>query len=155
GQRIEQGGVIARIDDAVVRMRVTELQAQVARAQAQAELARAQLARYENLAATKIYPQSQLDEARAQLDMARHDVARLTAQLNHPEYETQQSRIRAPFAGVVTERFTQRGEYLQVGAQVARVVNTDNLEARATAALAFANNIKAGQTAMVRVAGEE
>jgi RND family efflux transporter MFP subunit len=155
GQRIEEGGVVARVDDAVVKMRVTELQAQVARAKAQAELARAQLDRYENLAATKIYPQNQLDEARAQLDMARHDVARLTAQLNQTEYELQQSRVRAPFAGVVTERFTQRGEYLQVGAAVARVVNTDNVEARATAALAFTSSVKAGQSVMVRVAGEE
>jgi RND family efflux transporter MFP subunit len=155
GQRIEENGVVARVDDAVVKMRVDELQAQVARAKAQAELARAQLDRYENLAATKIYPQNQLDEARAQLDMARHDVARLTAQLSHAEYEMQQSRVRAPFAGVVTERFTQRGEYLQVGAAVARVVNTDNVEARATGALAFTSSVKAGQSAMVRVAGEE
>jgi RND family efflux transporter MFP subunit len=155
GQRIEENGVVARVDDAVMKMRVDELQAQVARAKAQAELARAQLDRYENLAATKIYPQNQLDEARAQLDMARHDVTRLTAQLSHAEYEMQQSRVRAPFAGVVTERFTQRGEYLQVGAAVARVVNTDNVEARATAALAFASNVKAGQSAMVRVDGEE
>lgn len=155
GQRIDENGVVARVDDSVVKLRVTELQAQVARAQAQAALARAQLDRYENLAATKIYPASQLDEARAQLDMARHDVARLTAQLGQAEYETQQSKIRVPFAGVVTERFTQRGEYLQVGAAVARVVNTENLEARATAALAFASNIKAGQTTTVRVASEE
>ena len=155
GQRIEEGGVIARVDDAVVKMRVAELQAQVARAKAQAELARAQLERYESLAATKIYPQSQLDEARAQLDMAGHDVARLDAQLDHAKYETEQSKIRAPFAGVVTERFTQRGEYLQVGAAVARVVNTNNLEARATAALAFASSVKAGQHSIVRVAGDE
>lgn len=155
GQRIEEGGVVARIDDSVVKLRVNELQAQVARAQAQANLARAQLERYENLAATKIYPASQLDEARAQLDMARHDVARLTAQQSQAEYELQQSRIRAPFAGVVTERFTQRGEYLQIGAAVARVVNTENVEARATAALAFAGNIRAGQTATIRVGSEE
>jgi len=82
GQRVDAGGVLARLDDTVVKLRAAELQAQVARARAQAELARAQLDRYENLAATKIYPASQLDEARAQLDMARHDVARLSAQLN-------------------------------------------------------------------------
>jgi RND family efflux transporter MFP subunit len=155
GQRVEAGGVLARLDDTVVKLRAAELKAQVARAQAQAELARAQLDRYESLAATKIYPQNQLDEARAQLDMARHDVTRLSAQLNHAEYDAQQSTIRAPFAGVVTERFTQRGEFLQVGAAVARVVNTDGVEARATAALAFAGNVKPGQVVAIRVAGDE
>jgi RND family efflux transporter MFP subunit len=155
GHRVEAGGVLARLDDTVVKLRAAELKAQVARAQAQAELARAQLDRYESLAATKIYPQNQLDEARAQLDMARHDVARLSAQLNHAEYDAQQSTIRAPFPGVVTERFTQRGEFLQIGAAVARVVNTDGVEARATAALAFAGNVKPGQVVAIRVAGDE
>jgi len=155
GQRLDAGGVLARLDDTVVKFRAAELRAQVARARAQAELARAQLDRYENLAATKIYPANQLDEARAQLDMARHDVARLSAQLNQAEYEMQQSTIRAPFSGVVTERFAQRGEYLQVGAALARVVNTENVEARATAALAFASNVKPGQVAAIRVAAEE
>jgi RND family efflux transporter MFP subunit len=155
GQRVEAGGVLARLDDTVVKLRAAELQAQAARAHAQADLARAQLDRFENLAATKIYPASQLDEARAQLDMARQDVVRLSAQLSQAEYETQQSTIRAPFSGVVTERFTQRGEYLQVGAAVARVVNTEDVEVRATAALAFAGNVKPGQVAAIRVAAEE
>ncbi len=155
GQHVDAGGVLGRLDDTVAKLRAGELKAQVARAQAQAELARAQLDRYENLAATKIYPANQLDEARAQLDMARHDVVRLNAQLSQAEYEMQQSVIRSPFAGVVTERFTQRGEYLQVGAAVARVVNTENVEARATAALQFAGNVKPGQVATIRVGGDE
>ena len=155
GQRIGAGGAVARLDDTVVKLRVADLQAQVARAQAQAELAHTQLERYQSLAATKIYPASQLDEARAQLEMAQHDVSRLTAQLKQAQYETEQSEIRAPFSGVVTERFAQRGEYLQVGASVVRLVNTDDVEARATAALAFAGNVKPGQTASLRVGGEE
>lgn len=155
GQRVDAGGVLARLDDTAVKHRAAELRAQVARAQAQADLARAQLDRYESLAATRIYPASQLDEARAQLDMARHDVVRLGAQLKQADYDSQQSVIRAPFAGVVTERFTQRGEYLQVGAAVARLVNTEEVEARATAALAFAGNVKPGQAAAIRAGGEE
>jgi RND family efflux transporter MFP subunit len=155
GQRVAEGAPLARLDDTVVKLRVADLQAQVARAQSQAELARVQLERYRSLAATKIYPANQLDEAQAQLDMAQHDVARLTAQLKQAEYETQQSQVRAPFGGVVTERFAQRGEFLQVGAAVVRLVNTEDLEARATAALAFAGNVKSGQQATLRVGGEE
>lgn len=155
GQRLAAGDALARLDDTVTRLRVADLQAQVARAGSQAELSRVQMERYQSLAATKIYSASQLDEARAQLEMARHDVARLTAQLNQAQYETEQSTVRAPFAGVVAERFIQRGEYLQVGAAVARLVNTDELEARATAALAFAGNVKPGQAAAVRAGAEE
>jgi RND family efflux transporter MFP subunit len=58
--------------------------------------------------------------------------------------------IRAPFAGIVTERFIQRGEYLQVGAATVRLVNTADIEARATAALGLAANVHPGQTVTVR-----
>ena len=155
GQRVAAGGALARLDDTLVKLKVADLQAQVERAQAQAKLAQTQLDRYQNLAATKIYSPSQLDDARAQLEVAQHDVARLTAQLGQAKYENEQSQIRAPFPGVVAERFTQRGEYLQVGAPVVRLVNTVDVEARATAALAFATSVKPGQKAMLRVASEQ
>jgi RND family efflux transporter MFP subunit len=155
GQQVAAGAALARLDDTVVKLRVADLHAQVAGAQSQAELARTQLERYQSLAATKFYPASKLDEARAQLEMAQHDVERLTAQLGQAQYETQQSEIRAPFPGVVTERFAQRGEYVQVGAAVVRLVNTDEVEARGTAALAFAVNVKPGQVTALRVGGEE
>ena len=153
GQRVSAGAPLARLDGTVVALRVADLQAQVERAQSQAQLSHNQLERFQS--AAKIYPVSHLDEARTQLEMAQHDVARLTAQLKQAKYETEQSEIRAPFPGVVTERFAQRGEYLQVGAAVVRLVNTEDVEARATAALAFATNVKAGQTVALRVAGEE
>jgi len=155
GQRIAAGAPLARLDDTVTKLRVSDLQAQVARAQSQAELARVQLERFKSLAATKIYPASQLDEARAQLDMARHDVDRLSAQLAQAQYETAQSQIRAPFTGVVSERFAQPGEYLQLGAAVVRLVNITDLEVRATAALAYAGNVRPGQATVLRVAGEQ
>ena len=57
-----------------------------------------------------------------------------------------ESVIRAPFPGVVTERFIQRGEFVQVGAATVRLVNTSDIEARATAALDLAANVHPGQT---------
>ncbi len=155
GQRVAAGAALARLDDTMAKLRIADLQAQVGRAQSQEELARTQLERYQSLAATKFFSGSQLDEARVQLDLARHDVAHLTAQLKQAEYETDQSEIHAPFAGIVTERFAQRGEYLQVGAAVVRLVNTADVEARATAALAFAGNVRPGQSAALRVGTEE
>jgi multidrug efflux system membrane fusion protein len=71
------------------------------------------------------------------------------------QYEIGQSVIRAPFPGVVTERFVQRGEYLQIGAATVRLVNTVDIEARATAALDLAANVHPGQTVVVREHGVE
>jgi len=155
GTRVREHDPIARLDDTVSRLRLEDLRAQVARARAQHEVASSQLERFNRLAATQILSASQLEDARAQREVSNDDVTRANAQLRQAQYEIDQSVIRAPFAGIVTERFIQRGEYLQVGAATVRLVNTADIEARATAALGLAANVHPGQTVTVRDHGIE
>ncbi|MDY6947959.1 MAG: efflux RND transporter permease subunit, partial [Pseudomonadota bacterium] len=155
GQRVKTGEPIARLDDTPIRFHADDLRAQVARAKAQRVVATVQLERFNQLAATQIISTSQLDDARAQSDIALNDVLRAEAQLRKAQYEISESQIRAPFPGVVTERFVQQGEYLQVGDATVRLVNTGDIEARATAALVLAANIRPGQTISLRGRGQE
>jgi RND family efflux transporter MFP subunit len=142
GTRMRQGEPIARLDDTMPRLRLEDLRAQVARARAQHEVNSSQLDRFNRLAAT-------------QREMSNDDLARAEAQLRQAQYEIDQSVIRAPFPGVVTERFIQMGEYLQTGSATARLVNTADTEARATAALELAANVHAGQGVTIRDHGVE
>ncbi|HXW73405.1 MAG TPA: efflux RND transporter periplasmic adaptor subunit [Steroidobacteraceae bacterium] len=155
GTLVRQGEPIARLDDTLPRLRLEDLRAQVARARAQHDVSSSQLERFNRLAATQVLSASQLEDARAQREMSRDDLARAEAQLREAQYDITQSVIRAPFPGIVTERFIQRGEYLQVGAATARLVNTADIEARATAALDLAANVHPGQTVTVRDHGVE
>lgn len=155
GTRVRQGDALARLDDTVSRLRLEDLRAQVARARAQRDVASSQLERFNRLAATKVLSASQLDDARAQRDVSADDVTRADAQMRQAQYEIDQSVIRAPFPGVVSERFIQRGEYLQTGAATVRLVNTEDVEARATASLVLAGNVRAGQAVTVRDHGVE
>lgn len=155
GTRVKQGDPIARLDDTMPRLRLEDLRAQVARARATHDVASSQLERFNRLAATQALSASQLDDARAQRDVSNDDVARADAQLRQAQYDIDQSVIRAPFPGLVTERFIQRGEFVQVGAATVRLVNTSDIEARATAALDLAANVHPGQTVTVRERGVE
>jgi RND family efflux transporter MFP subunit len=155
GARLRQGDPIARLDDTLPRLRAEDLHAQVERARAQHAVASSQLERFNRLAATQALSASQLEDARAQRDVSTDDVARAEAQLRQAQYEIDQSVIRAPFPGVVTERFIQRGEYVQIGAASVRLVNTADIEARATAALELAANVHPGQAVTVRDHGIE
>ena len=150
GTRVRQGEPIARLDDTLSRLRLEDLRAQLARARAQHDVASSQLERFNHLAATQVLSASQLEDARAQREVSNDDVTRADAQLRQAQYEIDQSVIRAPFPGVVTERFIQRGEYLQVGAATVRLVNIADTEARATAALELAANVHPGQSVTVR-----
>ena len=155
GTRVRQGEPIARLDDTMPHLRLDDLKAQVARARAQRDVASSQLDRFNRLAATQALSASQLDDARAQRDVSSDDVARADAQLRQAQYEIDQSVIRAPFPGIVTERFIQRGEFVQVGAATVRLVNTADVEARATAALDLAAHVRPGQSVTVRDHGIE
>jgi RND family efflux transporter MFP subunit len=150
GTRVAQGEALARLDDTMPRLRVEDLRAQVARARAQQQVNSSQLDRFNRLAATQVVSASQLDDARAQREMSSDDLTRAEAQLRQAQYDIEQSVIRAPFPGMVTERFIQRGEYLQLGAATVRLVNTIDVEARATAALDLAGHVHPGQTVTVR-----
>jgi RND family efflux transporter MFP subunit len=155
GTRVGVGEALARLDDTVSRLRLEDLRAQVARARAQQQFNSSQLERFNRLAATQVLSASQLEDARAQREMSTDDLTRVEAQLREVQYDIAQSVIRAPFAGVVTERFIQRGEYLQTGAATARLVNTSDIEARATAALSLAGHVQPGQIVAVRDHGIE
>lgn len=155
GTRVRQGDPLARLDDTVSRLRLEDLRAQVARARATHDVASSQLERFNRLAATQALSASQLEDARAQRDVSGDDVTRAGAQLRQAQYEIDQSVIRAPFPGVVSERFIQRGEYLQTGAATVRLVNIEDVEARATASLELAANVHTGQLVSVRDHGVE
>jgi RND family efflux transporter MFP subunit len=155
GTRVAAGEALARLDDTLPRLRLEDLRAQVARARAQQQFNSSQLERFNRLAATQVLSASQLEDARAQREMSTDDLTRVEAQLRQVQYDIAQSVIRAPFPGVVSERFIQRGEYLQTGAATVRLVNTSDIEARATAALSLAGNVHPGQIVAVRDHGIE
>jgi len=155
GTRVKAGERIAKLDDQALRLRREEIQSDVRRAEAQRTLADTQLQRLEKLATSNAIAKTQIDEARATLETNAQALAHARAQLHQVEYDIQQADVKAPFAGIVTERFAQRGEYLQVGAAIVHFVDTDHIEARVQAPLAMADKIRAGMEVKVKSSGTE
>ena len=156
GARVKQGEVLAKLDDATLRLRLEEARAEQARATAQRDLAQAQLDRLTRLApGNAAVAQSQMDEAKAQHESMRQDLSRLDARRRSIEHDIAETEIRAPYAGVVSERYVQRGEYVALGAAVVHLVDTEHLEARIQAPLALAPNLRAGTVVTVRQGGAE
>lgn len=155
GTRLKAGERLAKLDDEALRLRREEIQADVRRADAQRALSQTQLQRLEKLESSNAIAKTQIDEARATLESNVQSLAHSRAQLHQIDHDIEQADLRAPFSGVVTERFAQRGEYLQIGAMVAHLVDTDRIEARVQAPLALADKVRAGTAVKVRVGGEE
>jgi RND family efflux transporter MFP subunit len=154
GTSVRAGERIAKLEDAAVRLRVAEAQAEIARVEAQRAAAERQGQRLEKLANNSI-SQTQLDDARSQLSV-------LTAQLQQAQvrhrlalHDLDQTELRAPFPGVVTERLAQRGEYVATGAAIAHLVDTVQLEARVQAPLSFVDFVKPAMSLPVKVGKQQ
>jgi len=155
GTRLKAGERLAKLDDQTLRLRREEIQSDVARAEAQRVLAQTQMQRLDKLATSNSVAKNQLDEARAALETNVQALAHARAQLHQVDHNIDQTEVRAPFAGIVTERFSQRGEYVQIGATIVHLVNVDHIEARVQAPLTLADKIRAGMAVTVKAAGQE
>ena len=154
GTVIAKGERIAKLDDTSLRLRLDQLRASAAKAKAQRDLAQTQAERLAKLAPGNAIAQTQLDEARGTLDAANQELARAAAEQRSLEHDLSETEIRAPFGGVVTERFVQRGEYLETGKPVAHLVDTTHLEAKVQAPLALAPKLAPGQEVTMRLHGQ-
>lgn len=152
---MKAGERLAKLDDKALLLRREEIVSDVARAEAQRVLAQTQMQRLQTLASSNAVAKTQLDEAKATLETDVQTLAHARAQLHQIEHDIDQTDVRAPFAGIVSERFAQRGEYLQIGANVVHLVDTEHVEARVQAPLTLADKIRAGMAVTVKVANKE
>lgn len=137
GAEVAKGDVIARIDPADATAGRDEARADIARLAARAGQAGKLVERYEGLGEDGGESEATIDQLRADRDAAQGDLARARVALRRAETALERTQVRAPFAGRIVARQTEVGEYVNPGAPIARLVNTEDLEvaARATDAL--------------------
>ena len=137
GTRVKAGERLAKLDDQALRLRREESRP-TSRGSRRSAHSPTQRERLEKLDTSNSIAANQIDEARAQ-------VVQLAAQLRQVEVRvrsdnttsnrrtcTRRSRASSPNAS------RKRGEYVQVGATIAHLVDTTNLEAHVQAPLALA-----------------
>ncbi|HEU4665114.1 MAG TPA: efflux RND transporter periplasmic adaptor subunit [Dokdonella sp.] len=151
GTRIKAGERVAKLEDEAIRLHLEDARSEVERIKAQRALAMRQSERYERLAENRSIAANQVDEARAQVQQYSAQLRQAEARVRTAQYELEQTEVRAPFPGVVTERLAQRGEFVATGAAIAHLVDTARLEARVQAPLALAEMLKADMELPVRV----
>ncbi len=96
GQAVQNGELLARLDD-------TDFNLKLDQARARFELAQTQFARSEQLIAQKLVSQAVFDEARAQLQVAQADLSTAETALSY-------TRLEAPFAGIISRLLVENHE---------------------------------------------
>ncbi|MGB5258518.1 MAG: efflux RND transporter periplasmic adaptor subunit [Woeseiaceae bacterium] len=124
GDAVDAGDVIARIDPRLMQVALAQARSRVARLEADLRYREQVLKRSEELAVNNNVSANLLDESRAQRDQALHQLADARAELERATGDFGRTKIRAAFAGHIVERLASVGEYIGVGDQVVRLVDT-------------------------------
>lgn len=150
GDAVDAGDVIARIDPRLLEVQFKRARANVARLEADHRYRERQLERAEELAAKNNASATLLDEARALRDQALHELADARAQFERAAGDLERTGIRAAFAGHVTERLASVGEFVAVGEDVLRLVDTHRIEIALPAPIALTRFLRPGMSVPVR-----
>ncbi|OOE86475.1 efflux RND transporter periplasmic adaptor subunit [Salinivibrio sharmensis] len=129
GDRVEQGDVLLRLDNADLSAKVRQVQQALASAQSQLNTARSDYRRMETLLAKKLVPQSQFDEAENRLKTAESEYRRALAAVDEAETQFGFSLVRAPFSGLITDKIINQGDTATPGAALLSLYNPESIEA--------------------------
>ena len=115
GDHVAKGDVLVRFSDVEQQSGRRSAQAAVASARAEVRDADASWKRTDEIFARGLIARAQLDSAVARRDAARANVASAEAGLRAAGQQTDYTVLRAPFDGIVTQRFVEVGEAVQSG----------------------------------------
>ena len=188
GTHVTQGAVLVRISGTETSAQLQEAEANAAQiearlglsasqpfepkrvpdvlnAKASLDLAEAEFGRIKSLLDQKVVSQSEYDQRRAQVDVARQQfqVAQNVAEQSYRSLQAARARIelaqkaqadttiRAPFSGLVAERVVSIGDYVTRGAHVATVVRVDPMRVELTIPEQAVALVKSGQPVQISV----
>ncbi len=154
GDKLSKGDVIARIDDLTLRLQVAEAEAAVARITARLRFNEREAKRLAQLAKENNAAKNRLDEVRSNRDWDQAELKAAEARLAQAKDLLDKTVIRAPFPGVVTERFQRAGERVGEGDPVVRLVNPDILEVVASAPPAAIRHVREGAELLIQENGD-
>ena len=151
GNTVTKGRLLLRIDSREARERQAQAEAALESANAEAVKSEKDLDRYKTLFATQSVAKKELEDVQARHDMAKAAQQRATAALEEAATQVSYSDVTAPFDGVVSDRFVNKGDHVAPGKPLFNVYAPSSLELVAQAGEQYAAYLKEGATVTVKI----
>ena len=153
GDAVRAGQVIATIDPAEYQARLRQVQQQADAARAQVEIAKRNFDNNQALVDKGFISRTALESSQSSLTGAQATYQAALAAVDVARKPLDDTTLRAPITGVVSQRLAQPGERLAIDARVIEIIDPTRLELEATLAPADSVQVRAGQTARLMVEG--
>lgn len=127
GDRVVAGDVIVTLDRELEELALERASAEAAEARTALEDARRRLGEAERVGPTRAIAESEIKTLRAEVAQGEAALAAATAAVRHQEAVVRRHAVKAPFAGVVSQRIAEVGEWVNPGDGLVEVVATDRL----------------------------
>lgn len=128
GQTIAKNALIAQVDVRSASLALAEAKVAVQNSKLQEQINNADCARYEQLRAGGAVTDLEYDQVTAKCKTAPLNLEAAEARQSIAAKNVGDGAIRAPFAGVVIERFVEVGEYVQASSRVVSVAEVEELK---------------------------
>ena len=128
GESVAKNALIAQVDVRSAALALAEAKVAVQNSKLQESINNSECARYEQLKAKGVVAELEYDQVTAKCKTAPLNLQAAEARQSMVAKNVGDGAIRAPFAGVVTERFVEVGEYVQASSRVVSIAEVEDLK---------------------------
>jgi RND family efflux transporter MFP subunit len=153
GDAVKAGQMIARIDATEMQARLKQAREQADAAKAQIDIAERQYSNNKALVDQGFISRSALDTSANNLTAAQSNHKAALAAVELAAKGMEDTVLRAPISGIVSQRLAQPGERVPVDGRVVEIVDLSRLELEATLSAADSVEVQVGQQAQLQIEG--
>jgi membrane fusion protein, multidrug efflux system len=153
GDIVKAGQVIARVDSSEYQSRVTQAQRSADAAKAQIDIAQRAFDNNKALVNQGFISSTALETSAASLASAKSTHASALAAVDVARKSLDDTVLKAPISGIVSQRMAQPGERVGVDARVVEIIDISRLELEAPLAASDSVDVRVGQEASLRFEG--
>lgn len=155
GERVAAGTLLARLDDAAIKDAAQSARSAVAQARLASDQAARELRRAKTLAAAGAVADRDVESAERAALGAQAALADAQARVASAEKALRNTSVRAPFAGVVSERVVSPGDIVAPGTALYSIIDPRSLRVQADVPTAALGDVRVGAPVVFRVNGSD
>lgn len=146
GDSVEANQVLASFDKREADAELVKAEAVLAREEQAVSEAQSKYQRIKNVKIAGGSTQQMIEDAEAQLNAARSRQRVAKAELRVAQIHREKIELRAPFAGVITEKTTEKGQWMEAGTKLFTLVGKQGREIEVKVDAGDSGTVQIGQT---------